>query len=138
MFLRSGGRNEYSARSYASRRDSKKASRALYRSAYGKREGLSAKDWIGIIVIPLFVVGSIAIACITPQLIPESVAYSTAKGLGYTDVNVTDREWLFIQYTGCASDDSVKFTVLGTNPSGEQQMFYVCAGFFKGGTPRFP
>ncbi|HEY8992228.1 MAG TPA: hypothetical protein VIM37_00065 [Candidatus Microsaccharimonas sp.] len=121
MFLRSGGRNEYAADSYN------------HASSRSGGDGIGRGVFYVIIGLIALIVG-----CIIPQLIPESVAYNTAEGLGFTNVKVISRAWLFIQYTGCDTNDSVKFTVEGTNTAGKQQTFYVCAGLFKGGTPRFP
>jgi len=128
MFLRSGGRNEYSAESYRQRE-------------YGYRPYRSRSDdgsWFYAFVAALGVIAVLLVGVILPQFVPESVAYSTAEGLGYTDVEVVSRDWVLVTLTGCSQGDLVKFTVSGTNPAGDQQTFYVCAGLFKAGTPRFP
>jgi len=119
MFLRSGGRNQFAAESY--------------KRNVPRRDGVSSGVLYAIILPIVLIIG-----CIIPQLIPEGVAYNTAEGLGFTNVKVVSRDWIFIQFTGCDRTDSVKFTVVGTNSAGKQQTFYVCAGLFKAGTPRFP
>jgi hypothetical protein len=120
MFLRSGGRNQFAADSY--------------RHSASHGGGIKfGRGVIYAILVPVILI----VAFLIPQLIPESVAYNAAEGIGFTHVKVVSREWLFIQFTGCDQNDSVKFTVSGTNPAGKQQTFFVCAGLFKGGTPRF-
>jgi|GEM_PF-1385155 len=124
MFLRSGGRNQFSANSYK---------HAIYRGLRRNESAFGYEIVYGILVLII-----VAFAFITPQLVSEETAYNTAEGLGFTEVEVVDRDWLFIQFNGCDSKDLVRFTVTGLNPSGNQQTFYVCAGLFKAGTPRFP
>lgn len=94
----------------------------MFRRSY--RRNFSSMDGIGpvIVYISAMLVYGIC-ACIIPQIIPESVAYSTAEGIGFTDVNVVSRDWVFIQFTGCDKNGSVKFVVNGTNPAGKRQTF---------------
>ncbi len=70
-------------------------------------------------------------------LVPDSVATDTAKGLGYTSIEVSDRSYAFSVFSGCGKGDIIKWNVSGTNPAGQHTSFTVCAGLFKGGTPRF-
>ena len=121
MFIR--GRNTYAAESYKRTR------------SYASSNDYRGVRWF---FGTLIFIAAVAFACVVPQLIPVSVATNTAHGLGFTNVKVVSREWLFIQFTGCDKADSVKFTVSGTNAAGHSQTFYVCAGLFKAGTPRFP
>lgn len=118
VFIR--GRNELSARSYDKR-------------STARDNGSTGRSLLYVFIAVIAVSWGLAV----PHLIPESVAYKTAEGLGYTNVKVVNRQFLFVQLTGCGRDDSVQFTVSGTNPNGDQQQFDVCAGLFKGGTPRF-
>lgn len=52
---------------------------------------------------------------------------------GFTDINITDKSWLFVGFIGCGDDDSVKFTATAKNETVE---IYVCAEWFKGATIR--
>lgn len=70
------------------------------------------------------------------SLIPESVAQDAAKGLGYTNIEVRNR-FPVLPFSKCGEGDIVQWDVSGTNPSGQRIDFTVCAGLFKGGTPRF-
>jgi hypothetical protein len=121
MFLRNGGPNRFAAES--NRHDAPRVAVSATLRTLGY--------FIGFTLALVYLI-------VVPQLIPESVAYNTAEGIGFTNVEVTSRDWILIQFAGCDKSDSVKFTVTGTNPAGEEQTFYVCAGLFKGGTPRFP
>ncbi len=71
-----------------------------------------------------------------PLLYPEGRAASAVEKLGFTDVEVVDRDVLFIQITGCGEDDNVKFEVEATNPAGDRVKLDVCGGLFKGMTVR--
>lgn len=68
--------------------------------------------------------------------VSSSVPENTAKGLGYTDIKVSGRSYA-LPFGKCGEDDIVKWDVMGTNPLGQHIAFTVCAGPFKGGTPRF-
>ena len=120
MFLRSGGRNEYSAKSYRQPEHDHRP--------YPYRSRSDDGSWFYALVAALGVIAILVSGFILPQFVPESVAYSTAEGLGYTNVEVVSRDWLFVSLTGCSGGDLVKFTVSGTNPAGSKQTFYVCAG----------
>jgi hypothetical protein len=83
----------------------------------------------------------LAIVAVTVQqgaahAVPESRASKAAEDLGYTNIKVIDRATVFINFRGCSEDDAARFTVTGTNSNGEERTFYVCAGYFKGGTVR--
>lgn len=67
----------------------------------------------------------------------DEVAYDTAEGLGYTNVEISERKNIDIGASICGAGDSVYWEVTGTNPSGDVQSFIVCAGINRGGTPRF-
>lgn len=70
------------------------------------------------------------------MLIPDTVPHDTADGLGYSNVEVSDRSYA-IFFSECGKGDIIKWEVTGTNPAGKQGTFTVCAGLFKGGTARF-
>jgi len=86
-----------------------------------------------VLIIPVILIGWL----ISTNSISEDVAYNVAEGLGYTDVEVTSKEIWFIQFNGCGESDQALFHVHGVNPAGNEDDFIVCAGIFKGGTPRF-
>lgn len=66
----------------------------------------------------------------------EKVAIDALHKQGFTDINITDKSWLFVGFQGCGEDDSVKFTAIAKNPRNETVEIYVCAGWFKGATIR--
>lgn len=68
--------------------------------------------------------------------IPDSVAQDTAKGLGYTSVEVSDRSYA-LPFSKCGKGDIIQWKVSGNNSAGQHVEFTVCGGLFKGGTPRF-
>ena len=68
--------------------------------------------------------------------VPESDAQDAAESLGYTDVHVLNRSYA-LPFTGCGKGDIIKWTVSGVNSTGKHTTFTVCAGLFKGATPRF-
>ena len=70
------------------------------------------------------------------SLIPDSVAQDTAKGLGYSNIDVHNR-FPVLPFSKCGKGDIVQWDVSGTNSAGQRINFTVCAGLFKGGTPRF-
>lgn len=97
---------------------------------------MSKKTIAGLAWLAVAVVGIIAWFGLA-STVPDSKAYDAAKGLGYTDVHVSDRSFAFSVFGGCDKGDVVKWQVSGTNPAGQHVNFTVCAGYFKGGTPRF-
>jgi len=84
----------------------------------------------------LLIVAAFTIQQIIAHSVSESRATNAAEDLGYTDIKVVARDTWFVGLRGCGNDDAVRFTVEGTNPNGEKRTFYVCAGYFKGGTVR--
>lgn len=85
--------------------------------------------WIAFIII-------IGIILSTGYFIDEKVAIDALHKQGFTDVNITDKSWLFVDFIGCGDDDYVKFTATVKNPRNETVEIYVCAGWFKGATIR--
>lgn len=71
------------------------------------------------------------------SFVDESVAIKALQKQGFTDINITGKEWLFVGFRGCSEDDSVKFTAIAKNPRNETVEVYVCSGWlFKGSTVR--
>ena len=91
---------------------------------------------ISLLAIAAFAIFGLG-GCGAAALVPDSVPVDTAKGLGYTNIQVSNRAYAFSTFSGCGKGDIVKWNVSGTNPAGQQTKFTVCAGLFKGGTPRF-
>lgn len=89
--------------------------------------------WVYFIMIPAVLL----IVQILAHTVSESKALSAAEGIGYQNVTVIDSSTWFPGLKGCGRDDLRIFYVRGIAPDGEERNFIVCAGLFKGGTPRF-
>ena len=89
--------------------------------------------WVPVGLLVAFVLGWFGAGA----LVSDSNALDTAKGLGYTNIEVSDRSYAFPVFSGCAKGDMIKWRVSGTNPAGQHTEFTVCAGLFKEATPRF-
>ena len=71
------------------------------------------------------------------SFVDDSIAIKALQKQGFTDINITGKEWLFVGFRGCSEDDSVKFTAIAKNPRNETVEVYVCSGWlFKGSTVR--
>lgn len=85
------------------------------------------------IIAFIVIVGIISTA---GYFVDEKVAIDALHKQGFTDVNITDKSWLFVDFQGCGEDDAVKFTATAKNPRNETVEIYVCAGWLKGATIR--
>ena len=63
------------------------------------------------------------------SFVDESVAIKALQKQGFTDINITKKEWIFVGFLGCGEDDSVKFTAIAKNPRNETVDIYVCSGW---------
>lgn len=71
------------------------------------------------------------------NFVDENVAIEALQKQGFTDINITGKDWLFVGFRGCSEDDSVKFTAIAKNARNETVEVYVCSGWlFKGSTIR--
>lgn len=87
-----------------------------------------------ILVIVFIVITGILLA--EGYFIDEKVAVDALHKQGFTDINITDKNWLFVGFQGCGEDDAVKFTATAKNPRNETVEIYVCTGWLKGATIR--
>lgn len=90
----------------------------------------------GNIIVGIAFIIIIGIILSTGYFIDEKVAVDALHKQGFTDINITDKSWLFVGFIGCGDDDSVKFIATAKNPRNETVEIYVCAGWFKGATIR--
>lgn len=98
---------------------------------------MSGNVIISIIVI-VFVIVIVFLIGGRGMLVDEQVAIDTMEAQGFTNVEVTDKAWLFVGYRGCGSDDTTRFEVTATNSNGQQVDCLVCADWpFKGATIRY-
>lgn len=104
------------------------------RNRPGFHDRLSGKGYwlIGIAIVLVMIFAPLIAGAITN----DDKALRTARQMGYTDVTIVDKSVYFIQWRGCAEDDSALYTVKGTGPDGEVREIEICAGVFKGGTHR--
>lgn len=67
----------------------------------------------------------------------ESAAMRALGKQGYTEVQVTGKQWFMVTLRGCGRSDAAKFTVQAKNPRGQEVEVFVCVGWpFKGSTIR--
>ena len=67
----------------------------------------------------------------------EDQAIRAVTNLGFTEVEVLDKDIWFIGLRGCDGHDAALFTVRGKNPAGKVVTVGVCVGWpFKGATVR--
>ncbi len=84
--------------------------------------------------IALIVFGFLMVA---GSLVNESVASEALQKLGFTDINITKKDWFLVGFKGCGEGDSVKFSAIAKNPRNQTVEVYVCSGWlFKGATVR--
>lgn len=56
--------------------------------------------------------------------------------LGFSDIRILEKDSSFVFWKGCGNDDSALYKMQGVNPAGQTVTLDVCAGVFKGATPR--
>lgn len=88
------------------------------------------------IILEIIFIILIGVLVIAGYFIDEKVAVDALHKQGFTDVNITDKSWLFVEFRGCGEGDYAKFTATAKNPRNETVEIYVCAGWFKGATIR--
>ncbi len=95
------------------------------------------RDCLGFLLIGLIVIALIALTFFGGLLVDEGVAIKTLETQGFSNIQIVDRDWLFILFRGGAPSDNVRFEAVATNPIGEIVTVYVYAGWpFKAGTIR--
>lgn len=79
----------------------------------------------------------VVIALCRGMLVDESKAVRHLQTLGFSNIEITDKSWLFVPFLGCSEKDAAKFTANATNPAGGNVQVEVCVGWpFKGATLR--
>ena len=78
------------------------------------------------------------VATFSGALVSQEVAIRAAEVQGFSDIRITDHSYAWVGVRGCDGADAARFTVRGKNAAGKEVEFYVCTGFFKGGTIRTP
>lgn len=71
-----------------------------------------------IILVIVFII-MVGILLTAGYFTDEKVAIDALHKQGFTDINITDKSWLFVGFRGCGEDDSVKFTATTKNPRNE-------------------
>lgn len=107
-----------------------------YYSGYGHRSR-ARKDHIplwfyGVVLFFLLVV----VPPIAGAMTSDHKAFGALEQVGYTNVELIDKEVYFIGFKGCGKSNSALFTMRGTDPIGKDRTVVVCAGVLKGGTLR--
>lgn len=69
--------------------------------------------------------------------IPQERAVKALEAQGFSDVKITKRSVVFVNFCGCDQSDIVKFDAMVTNSRGERVHLIVCGGIFKGMTIRY-
>ena len=92
--------------------------------------------WASVIMIIVVLALILTMPAACGSMVTEQTAINAAEDAGYTDIEVVDKSVWFVGLQGCDKNDTVRFTVRGTNVRNEEREFYVCAGVFKGGTIR--
>jgi len=71
-------------------------------------------------------------------LVDEQVAVNALQNAGFTNIKITDKDYILYAFRGCSEDDSVIFMATATNPAKKKVEVSVCAGWpFKGATVRY-
>ena len=96
-----------------------------------------ARDCLSLLIIGLIIIAFIALSFCGGLLVDEGVAIKTLETQGFSNIQIVDRDWLFIPFRGGAPTDNVRFEAVATNPAGKVVTVYVYAGWpFKAGTIR--
>ena len=94
-------------------------------------------DFLVVLIIVLIILGLFGIGFFGGLLVDEGVAIRTLETQGFSNIQIVDRDWLFVPLRGGSNTDNVRFEAVATNPAGEVVTVYVYAGWpFKGGTIR--
>lgn len=59
----------------------------------------------------------------------ESMAHKAMQAHGYSNIQITSREWFAIAYRGCGALNAVRFSVKATDHEGKDVRAYVCYGW---------
>ena len=87
--------------------------------------------------IALIVLGIITVGIMRGSFVKEDVAVRSLEIQGYSNIQITSKDWLAPSLRGCGRGDAVRFVAEATNPVGKMVEVYVCAGWpFKGATIR--
>lgn len=67
----------------------------------------------------------------------QSEAVNALETQGFKDVQITDKDIIFLSWRGCSETDAAKFEATATNSNGQRVNLFVCSGWpFKGSTIR--
>ena len=89
-------------------------------------------SWVIFMLIVYLIYGWVAGSHTTPEQ-----AIRAAELYSYSDIRVTDKKIMFMEFRGCGVGDDSLFTLTAKNQKGEEKTFYVCAAWlFKGATIR--
>ncbi len=92
---------------------------------------------IGLVLGTLFIIAVIAFSCLRGFAVEPQTAIEAAETIGFTDVTVTDENYMCMAWQGCDRNDAVGFEMTATNAQGERVDIMVCCGWpFKGCTIR--
>jgi len=89
---------------------------------------------VGMVLLAALFFGAIMArgACVSPD-----GAVSSARAMGFEDIEVTEHAWFAVGLRGCGTSDAARFTLRGTNPRGSRVNLVVCSGWLlKGDTVR--
>lgn len=85
----------------------------------------------------IFFVAALIFGVFGGLLVKEDGAIQLLEAQGFSDVNITSHQWLFVGLRGCEDSDAAKFTFEATGPNGQiVDNLFVCKGLFKGYTLR--
>ncbi len=95
---------------------------------------------IGLLVFALwllFLLGCLFVGCCGGMFVDEDVAVKALETQGFSNVQVVEKDWVFVCFKGGDGYDNVKFTAIATNPAGKTVEVCVFAGWpFKAATVR--
>ena len=85
----------------------------------------------------LLFLGVLFLSCCRGIFVNEDVATRALETQGFSEIQIVDKDWLFVSLRGGGREDAVRFTAIATNPVGKQVKVFVFAGWpFKGATIR--
>ncbi|HPN96445.1 MAG TPA: hypothetical protein PLK35_01630 [Candidatus Moranbacteria bacterium] len=96
-------------------------------------------QWVGVLMILLSVLLMIFTLCsfFFGIFVKPDIAIRALEKQGYENVQILEKEWLFVYFRGCSGSDNAMFKAKATNPAKRETDVIVCVGWpFKSATIR--
>lgn len=102
-----------------------------------RRNGSVTGTGLGLVILVL-IIALVAVAAFSRGfIVDENVAVRALETQGFSNIEITGKNWVVPFLVGCDKNDAVRFTARAKNSLGKTVDVMVCAGWpFKGATVR--